>query len=140
MGKIEHILLVEDDAITNFINKRLINKMQETCCVGITYNGLEGIKYINSCIEDGRPVPELILLDINMPVMDGFEFLEEFQKLRLQQKVVIVMLTTSNHINDLDKLFRSGNSDIIAKPLTDEKFASIMEKYFFEDKRYSQTA
>lgn len=140
MGKLQHVLLIEDDPITNFINKRLIQKFDNLIEVSIASNGLIGIDFLKSLIEGGGQLPQLILLDINMPVMDGFEFLEQFQGLNITEKIVIVMLTTSNHIQDLDKLFRTGNSDIIAKPLTGPKWTSLTEKYFVTPDEYSKTA
>jgi CheY-like chemotaxis protein len=140
MGKLRHILLVEDDHITNFINKRLIQKMIPDSQVSIAYNGFEGLSFLNETLKNHKSIPQLILLDINMPVMDGFEFLEKFQKLQLSEKVSIVMLTTSNHLKDLDKLFKTGNSDIIAKPLTEDKLRTLISRYFEEDTEYSQIA
>jgi CheY-like chemotaxis protein len=136
--KLKNILLIEDDPITNFINQRLIKKVNPSLQVTIAHNGLEGLSYIKECKAKNQCIPQLIFLDINMPVMDGFEFLQEFQNLKLKEKTVIVMLTTSTHLKDLDKLFQSGNSDIIAKPFSEEKFIAILDKYF-DDNQYSQT-
>ncbi|MBX9852929.1 MAG: response regulator [Cytophagaceae bacterium] len=135
----KNILLIEDDQVTNYINKKLINRINLLYQVDNCPNGFEGLNYMKNCLASNAPVPQLILLDINMPVMDGFEFLEEFQKLNLSEKVIIVMLTTSSHIRDMDKLFQSGNSHLIAKPLTEEKFISILDKYF-NNHSYGQTA
>lgn len=139
MGReLKNILLVEDDPITNFINQRLIKKVNPSLQVTISHNGKEGLTYILECKAKNQRIPQLIFLDINMPVMDGFEFLQEFQKIKLEEPTVIVMLTTSTHLKDLDKLFQSGNSDIIAKPFSEEKFIAILEKYF-DDEEYGQT-
>lgn len=134
-------MLIEDDQITNFINQRLIKKLIFSSQVYSALNGHEGLEYIKECLIKNEEIPDLIFLDINMPVMDGFEFLEEFQKFNLSKKSIIIMLTTSSHIKDMDKLFHSVNSDIIAKPLTEEKLIRIIHKYFDSDtKAYSQTA
>ena len=130
MKKLRHILLVEDDQITNYINKKLIKKIDPSFAIHVSQNGLEGLYFINNCIHHSENMPDLIFLDLNMPVLDGFEFLQDFKKLPLEGKVIIVILTTSEHIKDIDKLIESGNSDIIAKPLTEEKFISIRNKYF----------
>lgn len=140
MRELKNILLIEDDQITNFINHRLIKKVDESIEVTVTYNGHEGLTHIKDCLKNGKGAPQLIILDINMPVMDGFEFLEEFQKLNMPQKTFIVMLTTSSHIKDMDKLFQSGNSDIIAKPLTEKKFGEIVEKYFYKQEFRQQAS
>ena len=133
-NKLEEVLLIEDDPITNYINNRLIKKVNNNIQVNVAINGKEGLSFIElRRNQNDRKIPQLILLDINMPVMNGFEFLEEFQKFHLTH-VVVVMLTTSNHLKDLDKLFRSGNLDLIPKPLTEEKFKNILNKYF-EDRQ-----
>jgi CheY-like chemotaxis protein len=130
MKTLRNILLVEDDQITNYINKRLIKKVDSSFGIHITQNGLEGLSFIKQSIDQSKNIPDLIFLDLNMPVLDGFEFLQDFQKLPLKEKVIVVILTTSEHIKDIDKLLESGNSDIIAKPLTEEKFITIVDKYF----------
>ena len=129
-GKLKQILLIEDDPITNFINTHLIKKLDKDIRVNVAVNGKEGLSFIKCCLDQSQAVPQLILLDINMPVMNGFEFLEEFQNTPLAKDVVIVMLTTSNHLRDMDRLFKSGNLDLISKPLTEEKFKYILMKYF----------
>lgn len=140
MGQLNNILLIEDDQITNFINQRLLKKVDASYKVTIAQNGLEGIQYIKNCLANNISLPQLIFLDINMPVMNGFEFLEAFQRLLLDEKIVIIMLTTSSHIHDMGKLFASGNSHIVSKPLTESKVISILEQYFDDRVQLSQMA
>jgi CheY-like chemotaxis protein len=132
MKKIDLVLLVEDDPITNYINSRLINKAGITGDVQVALNGEDALALIQERIQNNQSCPDLIFLDINMPVMDGFEFLERFRKLDFpnKDKVVIVMLTTSTHIKDMDKLGSFGNSELIGKPLNHEKLLAVTSKYF----------
>lgn len=132
MSKINSILLVEDDSITNFINERLLNKLEFAESIKIALNGFEALTFIKDCLSNNRNCPQLIFLDINMPVMDGFEFLNEFKNLSFPGKdeVVIVVLTTSTNLNDIDKLKGSGNTDFVNKPLTKEKVVNIVNKHF----------
>lgn len=135
MKKLNCVLLVDDDNINNFINERLIRKANITEDVKIVLNGKEAIDFLSKrSKEDGLPSPELILLDINMPVMDGFEFLEAFRKMELKDKssVIIVMLTTSTNPNDTQRLNNSGVSGYINKPLTEQKLIDIINKHFSE--------
>src|SRR4051812_37822594 len=104
MTKLNCILLIDDDSITNFINERLIKKLNVTNDVKITMNGEEGIHYVQNLCEKNELCPELILLDINMPVMNGFEFIQAFEKLNIKNKdkVKIIILTTSKNIKDVE--------------------------------------
>lgn len=132
MKKLHSILLIEDDKITNFINERLIRRMNLSGEILISMNGLKAIEYLRNQAANRKPFPDLIFLDINMPVMDGFEFLERYHMLDYpkKDKTIIIMLTTSTHIKDMDKLLNAGNTDYLSKPLTEGKLMHIMDKYF----------
>jgi len=132
MKRIKSILLVDDDSINNFINEKLIKRLNVTDEVKIVLNGEEALNLLQEIIDSGQKCPELILLDINMPVMDGFEFLEAYKTLDFPDKksVVIVMLTTSTNPLDIKKLNDSGVFGYVNKPLTDEKFSSILNEHF----------
>ncbi|MFN3404495.1 MAG: response regulator [Cytophagaceae bacterium] len=132
MEKVNSILLVEDDSITNFINDRLLKNLKVANEVHIATNGQEALNVINTKLKEDRPLPELILLDLNMPVMDGFEFLQQFKKIPSEKKdnSLVIVLTTSTHNNDLKKLEDAGNVDYLNKPLTRDKILSVMSKYF----------
>lgn len=132
MKKIDLVLLVEDDPITNYINCRLINKVGAASEIQVALNGHDALTMIKERIQNNECCPDLIFLDINMPVMDGFEFLERFRRLDFpnKEKVVIVMLTTSTHMKDMDKLGSFGNSELISKPLNQEKLLAVTSKYF----------
>lgn len=128
-NKIQALLLVDDDQITNYLNKRLLEKLDIAKEITVAMNGKEGIK----CLEDHcfrtQTSPEVILLDINMPVMDGFEFIKTFKTLKFQNKenVTIAVLTTSTHPEDREKMKDMGVSHFISKPLTVEKINRLME-------------
>lgn len=136
MSKLNSILLVEDDSITNFINERLLKKLDIANEIKIALNGYDAIKYVEERIQTEGDCPQLIFLDINMPVMDGFEFLNEFKQLDFSGKenVVIVVLTTSTNLKDIEKLKNSGNTDFVNKPLTKEKVKEVMERNFTTEK------
>ena len=130
MPKLNCILLIDDDNITNFINERLIRKLNVSNQIKIALNGEEGIQYIQNLCEKDELCPELILLDINMPVMNGFEFIREFEnfKIKNKDKVKIVILTTSKNIKDVELLKSIGNFEFINKPLTEEKLFNCLTK------------
>lgn len=127
-------MLVEDDETTNFYNEFLIKELGIAKEIVIRQNGEEALNYLERCSAGEAEIhPDLIFLDINMPVMDGFEFLEAFEKRNLDalNNVMIVMLTTSLHPDDLQraKSFRSV-SEYVYKPLMQEKISEIVSRYF----------
>lgn len=131
MEKLHKILLVDDDTITNFMNERLLKKLNISEEVKVSINGLEALNYIKD-ESSSKECPELIFLDINMPVMNGIEFLESFKDCNCcERKPVVVILTTSSDPGDLDKIsnfpFVGG---FLNKPLTEQKIQDICSKHF----------
>lgn len=124
--KFKSVLLVDDDYVSNFIADHLLNKL--TLCENVTFcrNGDEALKFLNDCDD----FPELIFLDINMPVMDGFEFIETFRELNLHKnKTRIIIYTASFKEKDIEVLQEIGFKDFIIKPLTEEKLLNIVKLF-----------
>lgn len=127
--KINCTLLVDDDMISNFISEKYLQKMGVSEEVKIVTNGEMALKYIEECGENSL-CPELIFLDINMPVMNAFHFLDIYKNKYRDAPGKIIILSTSSHPNDIDKLYQFGITDYINKPLSTAKIAEIMEKHF----------
>lgn len=140
MIKLNRILLVDDDNTVNFYNQFLLKKLDVALNIDVATNGKEALEYLKTKIIKGDelefPRPELILLDINMPVMNGFEFLEHYKELDEVYKgdMIICMVTTSLHQADKD---RAGEfkeiCDYIPKPISEESVAEIFNKFFVKD-------
>jgi CheY-like chemotaxis protein len=132
MRKIKTVLLIDDDSINNFINARLIKKCKISDDVIVMSNGQEAIFYLKENLKKKEACPELILLDINMPVMDGFEFLAAFKNLNFSNKaeVSIIMLTTSSSPKDHERLSQAKISGYLNKPLTEAMVKAVMEENF----------
>ncbi|MDQ4141254.1 MAG: response regulator [Bacteroidota bacterium] len=132
---INSVLLIDDDAISNFLNTRLLKEMQVAKNIIVTLNGEEALRYLQQEKAANRPFPELILLDINMPVMNGFEFLEAFREVADgNNRSVIIILTTSTNTRDFEQLQQYEEVEIyLSKPLTDENLLYILDKHFPED-------
>ncbi|MBV7269234.1 response regulator [Winogradskyella luteola] len=134
MKKCNCILLVDDSLSTNIYHKKIIEKAEITNHIRITSDGLEALNYLND--EKAQNIkPDIIFLDINMPKMDGFEFLEEYAKLpKLMRKdIIIVLLTTSNWSKDRVKATETKLVyDYIEKPLDKEDLIRISNYYLEE--------
>ncbi|WP_026902971.1 response regulator [Pedobacter glucosidilyticus] len=130
MNQALHILIIDDDEINNFIAAKLIDKIPPRAKVSTCLNGQEGIDYIISGLNNQEELPDIIFLDINMPVMNGWEFLEEYAKIahQLSKKIVINMLSSSVYNDDISKskTFSTVNK-FISKPLTVEKIKSLYD-------------
>lgn len=126
MTPIKCTLLVDDDSINNFINERTIRKSGLCEEIQTALNGEEAIKKI----KDQGTIPDLILLDLNMPVMDGYQFVKEYSKLGVEKAVIIVMLTTEIN-QEKEKVLNSfGTTGYISKPITHEKLTKLVDDYF----------
>jgi CheY-like chemotaxis protein len=131
MKKYKKVLLIDDDSITNFINSTVVKKAGLGDLIKIVLNGQEALEYIKQDCKAENNYPDLIFVDINMPVMDGFEFVKEFQKLKIKavEEIEIVVLTTSSDPRDIQKTKKLGIK-ILRKPLS----IRMIEENFGEKK------
>jgi CheY-like chemotaxis protein len=123
--KVDKVLLVDDDSISNFINRSLIEEIL-TSDVEVAENGLEALEIMKECLSHNN-CPHLIFLDINMPVMDGFEFLEALNQIRSKPDLKIIILTSSRALRDLNQASAYSILGYICKPLTLTKLAPFLE-------------
>lgn len=136
--KLNRVLLIDDDEATNFLNRHVIEEAGVATEIKTVLNGKEAIEFLTNTGPykihgDNFPQPMLILLDINMPVMDGWEFLEAYQKLpeHLKCHTIVVMVTTSFNPDDRKRAERIAElADYRNKPLTSELLEELMAKFF----------
>jgi CheY-like chemotaxis protein len=129
VSKIQKILLVDDDRITNYLNENLLQRLNICHEIVVKLNGKEALLYLG----DTDQFPSLIFLDINMPGQNAFDFIEEFKRLGYHNKgTVIVILTISEDVDDMIRLKYLGKYGYLNKPLTEEKMLGIYNDYFKE--------
>jgi len=123
MKKATCIFLVDDNQTTTFIHERLINNLGITEELIIAPNGKIALELMQQRQDEGKGWPELILLDLNMPVMDGIEFYQAFQQFDpgVQAVIKVVVLTSSFAYRDVQRAQEAGIRHFINKPLTMEK-------------------
>jgi len=128
--KLNCILLIDDDRICNYLHEKIIRRLNLSEKILSASNGLEALKIIQEYYSQHHVPPELILLDLKMPVMDGFEFLKKFQEKfpKLISQTQINIITTSGHPSDVQKISRLRNISFYIKPLTDEKIKMICKQ------------
>lgn len=126
------ILLVDDDKITNFVNEKLIHSLGIASEIKTCYSGLCAIEYIKDLFQENKTGPNLVLLDINMPIMNGFEFLNELELLpgTFSESIKIIMLSSTLDEEDRSQALKFKNVvDFLNKPLSLDKLKEIIEKY-----------
>ncbi|NQY73759.1 MAG: response regulator [Candidatus Margulisbacteria bacterium] len=108
MNKPIKVLLIDDNESCNFITERVLSKTGLAGDIAVKLNGKEALDYLMDIDKDRKiSFPELIFLDINMPVMDGFEFLDQYEKAGFNKKLTrIVMLTSSMMESDRQRAFK----------------------------------
>lgn len=131
--RISNILLVDDDVITNFLNESLLKEMNVADHIDIVYDGLNALDFIKKHwtydeVSIQAPDGKLILLDINMSNMNGFEFLEHFEKIDQSQNVTVALLTTSVNKQDMNKAESYKVKCYIEKPLNESKMKALLMK------------
>ncbi|SFQ83493.1 response regulator [Hymenobacter arizonensis] len=133
MCKIPSILLVDDDETTNFLHHRLLFRLNVSDQVLVASNGAQALAMLTQPNGPFSPAnPVLVLLDLNMPVMNGFEFLEAFQALpsAQQQSAVVVVVTTSINVQDRERANSLPAAGFLTKPLTSDKITQVLEQHF----------
>ena len=120
MGKIESSCIIDDDPIAIYGIKKSMKEIDFCDTVLIYKNGQEAIDGLNSMVKDGIKLPSIILLDLNMPIMDGWEFLDDFLKIPNcnTKQVTIYIISSSIDPRDIIKAKDySLVSNYILKPI-----------------------
>ena len=120
------ILLVDDDESCNFLSETILQDMDAAKEIEVAEDGLVAC----SLMEKGT-CPDIIFLDIRMPRMDGFDFLEKLNKMKVCDSSKIFMLTSSPRQEDREKAFQYKNVlEYLEKPLTEQVVRRISTEYF----------
>ncbi len=135
MQQLDCIILVDDDEVTNYVHESVIEDADAAKDVRVAEDGQQALNLLQELEAKESPRPNLIFLDINMPVMNGFEFLNAYQQMKGQfkQPVIIVMLTSSLNTQDVARARAAGAADFLDKPLTADKLNKVLGKYFGGD-------
>jgi CheY-like chemotaxis protein len=125
MKKIYRILIVDDDEISNFLTKATIRYVYEDTEIKTVSNGMQAMEYF---LKNPRNIPEIIFLDINMPIMNGFAFLDWYESSGFSGNTKICMLSSSLDIQEKRRAL--GYRDVVGfinKPLQYESIHAFIE-------------
>ena len=121
MNKINTVCVIDDDKIYSFAIKHIINRSGIAENIIFFNNGRVAMDFLNQQIQQRHSLPDLILLDLNMPVLDGWQFLEEFETIKNALKNTIPIYIVSSSIDEEEhsraRSIKSVN-DFITKPIT----------------------
>ena len=133
MGKLlKSILLIDDDEATNFFHKLIIREAKCTERVDIATDGKKALDYLTAAAKGLNPIPDLIFLDINMPIMDGWEFLEHYHSLQLDNKKQIALVILSASLNPDDRKKALSYPEVSGfrnKPMNVEMLNGVITEY-----------
>lgn len=122
------LLVIDDDDINIFIIKKIVEKTGYDARMVAKTNGQLAIDYVKELIDSGQSLPHLILIDINMPVLNGWEFLEAYEKLGIDKEIDMYMLSSSVYENDIEKAKTyKAVKGFISKPLSIERLIELFE-------------
>ncbi len=127
---LNQILLIDDDPINNFLNEKIIQMAgvaQETKTFTTVEDAIHHLDWW--CVLERKKCPELILLDISMPSLDGFDFIQIFQKLKFKKDDThIAILSSSQDERDIRKVQSMGIDHYLVKPLKEKALCELIDK------------
>lgn len=125
-----NVLLVDDDVIFNLLNRKVLEGMGMVEDIHTAFNGAGAINLFNDYYSGSRSLPDVILLDLNMPIMDGFGFLDAFKNLPVPNKenIRIMIVSSSADPKDISRAKEMGVRHYLNKPITKEKLLSAFRE------------
>lgn len=129
---LNHIVLVDDNETTSFLNNRLLSRLGVARQVSTFMRADEALTTLWGNSATPADVPDLLFVDLKMPGLSGFDFLERFTSLptEVQGRTVVAVLTTSMHSADTARVAQYPNVEYLTKPLTEEKMQKLLTKRF----------
>jgi CheY-like chemotaxis protein len=130
MQPLNLIWVIDDDPIFTFLTETQLTELYSHVSVQSFANGHEAYEELKKLITEDNDLPDLILLDINMPVMDGWEFIEEYKAImgQFDQKVFVFMVSSTIDINEIEMAKNHENIEgFISKPVVMDELVKMID-------------
>ena len=129
MKKIDLLCIIEDEPTHLFITKKMVEMSGLVENIMVYKNGKEAYDKLKAIFLNSETLPEIILLDLNMPIWDGCQFLDEFTKIPIKTKIIVYILTSSNSEDDKKRAETYNlNDNYLVKPITLKEIKTILDK------------
>lgn len=118
------ILLIEDNPMDEDLTRRAFSRRKVVNPIEVARDGEQALEYLDRW-KAGQPLPIVILLDINLPKVNGLEILRQYKTAPYAQKVPVIVLTSSAEDQDIQVAYELGANSYIVKPVDFEKFIEV---------------
>jgi len=126
-----NVCIIDDDEIYQYTMSLNLKSLDSVNEIKVFNDGLEANNFMLDNLNNPEELPDIIFLDINMPVMDGFQFMEEYEKIKskLTKNIIIYMISSSVDPVDIEKATQiNAISDYLTKPIRQQQLRNILEK------------
>jgi len=131
MKPVKYVFLVDDDKLFVFLTKKTIEATNFEGAIKEFGDGREAIDYLKEIAGTNEPLPDIIFLDLSMPIMDGWEFLEEYLEIdaAVRKNITLYICSSSISPHDIERAKSIGAvADFIIKPISKEKFIEMLKE------------
>jgi CheY-like chemotaxis protein len=124
----KNILLIDDDQVFNFLSTKVLQRLGVTDGIHAVTNARDALKLISGRVTDVTTFPDVIFLDINMPMMDGFGFIEALRQISIpnREEIVIAIVTSSQDSNDIRRAKELGVTHYLTKPISENAMRPVL--------------
>lgn len=125
MKKLKNIFVIDNDPVSNFVSEKIINFLGLTEKITTFLGGEDALEFLKCNNISDQDYPEIIMLDLDMPCMNGFQFLKALKKLKIEHKFIVVILSTSVYSKNIELVKSKGLKFYVAKPLDVNKMKEV---------------
>ena len=133
MKKLKKVLIIDDDEITTYVSKALLEDLNITEEIDVVTDGKLGLEYLlKHCETSGNVCPQLVILDDHMPEMDGLEMMKALNAMNFDHGIIFLLIGVNTREEDAKEFRDLGVQDISHKPISDEIVMKAFHKYWIE--------